>query len=241
MKNLVKVEQTISTGIIPFESVKDHIEHFIKSGAMPSHVTTSEMAYTMINYGREHGFKPIQSLHFLTPVNGTLTINAKGISAKLSQNNIITLPEKYAAYVYVYRDKEITSERVLQPREVLSRFNLVEEFNAGDDEKKKLLLSYTTPIDRITTLKYGYKTKDWKINWIGEQSYFWSDVLESELDKKDTYLKYPRTMMMHRCKTEICKILGLITESEYEETVHATTQENPDMELIDIDFQEANE
>ena len=159
-------------------------------------------------YGRELGFTPVQSLHLLTMIQGTQTVNAKGVAMLFKLHNYTFRLIHNADYIYA------------------------DEFRTLDTDPEKLKFKQSqllAPKDRITKIEYGIKFGN-RVEWLGFHEYFWSDVEMAKLNEKDTYKQYPKTMMLHRCKVELSKLLGILTAPETEEMamVH-----NIDSDVVD--------
>lgn len=209
-----------NTGILKFSDLKEDIEVLVKSGSLPKDCSTPEAAYMKMAYGRELGFTPVQSLHLLTMIQGTQTVNAKGVSRLFALHNYTFRLIHNADYIYAGNGKTHYSGRKLTSPEIVAALGLTpEEFRTldADPEKNKLKQGIlTSPKDRITKIEYGIKHSH-KVEWLGFHEYYWSDVEMAKLHEKDTYKFYPKTMMLHRCKVELSKLLGILTAPETEE------------------------
>ena len=173
----------------------------------------------MMEYGKARGFTPIDSLHFITPVNGVMTTNAKGVGWLLSDANYVFRELDRASYIYFGDGKEIKSQRPLAPDEVAWKLQIDPKAWADyPPEKKKNIATFR---DRITTIEYGFRNYEGKIITQGTHSYYQSDAEAAGLMDKDTYKKYLPDMMLHRAKVGLSKVLGVLTGSESEELVHA--------------------
>jgi len=171
-------------------------------------------------YGRELGFTPVQSLHLLTMISGTQSVNAKGVGMLFKLHNYTFRLIHNADYIYAGNGKTHYSGRKLTPTEIVAALGLTpEEFrnlDANPEINKQKQNFLTTPKDRITKIEYGIKHGN-RVEWLGFHEYFWSDVEMAGLHDKETYKKYPKTMMLHRCKVELSKLLGILTAPESEE------------------------
>lgn len=213
--------------------MKNDIETLVKSGSLPQDCKTSEAVYMKMAYGKELGFSPVQSLHLLTMISGTQTVNAKGVAMLFKLHNYTFRLIHNADYIYSGNGKTIYSGRPLISSEVVANLGMTpDEFRKLDDnpelnKQKQALI--TTPKDRITKIEYGLVTNK-RVEWLGFHEYFWSDVKLAGLDTKDTYQKYPKIMMLHRCKTELSKVLGILTAPESEEMAMVY---NMDTQIVD--------
>ena len=107
-----------TTNLSKFEDYKDYIESLLKAKAVPDYVKNPEIAFMMMEYGKARGFTPIDSLHFITPVNGVMTTNAKGIGWLLNDAKYVFRELDRASYIYFGDGKEVKSQRPLAPDEV---------------------------------------------------------------------------------------------------------------------------
>lgn len=184
-------------------------------------------------YGRELGFTPVQSLHLLTMIQGTQTVNAKGVAMLFKLHNYTFKLIHNADYIYAGNGKTYYSGRKLTPTEIVTALGMTaDEFRTLDTDPEKLKFKQSqllAPKDRITKIEYGIKLGN-RVEWLGFHEYFWSDVEMANLHEKDTYKQYPKTMMLHRCKVELSKLLGILTAPETEEMamVH-----NIDSDVVD--------
>ena len=241
-----EVMQSGYSNLIKFEDYKDYINSIIKSGALPSDCKTAEQVFTKISYGAELGFKPHQSLHFITQINGTNTVNAKGVGELYRLHKYQFKLIRNAEYIYSYNGKEIYSPRLLPLYDLLPLLNISKEDFSSFPEPKKAAVG--NPVDRVTTIEYwkeGETFENYKNTIFNEvinklkteissetlfnilqeikpiknstHSYYWSMAVKAELTEKDTYKKYPADMMLHRCKVSLSKVLGILTQPETEE------------------------
>jgi hypothetical protein len=229
------VKAVVSSGevLLPFEQELEAIKILIKSESLPKDCKTPEQVYMKWAYGAELGFKKVQSLHWLTNISGTITANAKGVGQLLKLHDYTFKIKKDAEFIYGFRDKEVLSPRPLTAGELVPRLSISKEEWEGFSADTQLLIK--TPKDRVTTLEYGLCYKEGgivKTEWIGEISYYWSDALEAKLSEKDTYKNYPKRMMIHRCKTSLASMLGILTCPETEEYAVARGIEDTDYTVI---------
>lgn len=168
----------------------------------------------MIEYGKARGMTPIDALHFITPVNGVMATNAKGIGFLLDRARYVFQEVHRAAFIYAGNGKEYISPRVLVPDEVTYKLDITpDEWTKMSDDKRARIAKFR---DRITTIKYGFREPS-GIRWEGEFSYYLSNALDAGLMEKETYQKYTGDMFLHRAKTGLSKVLGILTGSETEE------------------------
>ena len=172
------------------------------------------MAFLVAEYGRARGFEAIDAFHFITPVNGILSVNAKGSGQLLFQNKYVIKEIHRAAYIYAAHGKEFISPRLLAVDEVMWALGINNEEFVEFDEAKKARIS--TARDRITEIHYGFRGNDGKVVWEGEFKYYYSQI-NAELLAKSTYQNYLPDMMLHRAKVGLSKVLGVLTGSDSEE------------------------
>lgn len=202
-----------------FEDYKEYIESLLKAKAVPDYVKNPEIAFMMMEYGKARGFSPIDSIHFITPINGVMTTNAKGVGWLLNDAKYVFKEVERASYIYFGDGKEIKSQRPLDPDEVAWGLKIdPKDWSEYSPDKRKNIATFR---DRVTTIEYGFRNFDGKVIWEGKHSYYWSDAVAAGLDTKETYKKYAPDMMLHRAKVGLSKILGILTGSESEELSHA--------------------
>lgn len=226
--------------VYDFDSMSTFLGKLIESKALPPYVSSPERAFSMITFGSELGFLPMESLHYLTLVNGVFAPNGKGVNKILSMNDIYFKPIFSAAYIYSDGSNEIYSERPLHIYEILAQLNIeLEEYKSYSTTKQTFISEFR---DRITRLEYGVKISSSDYKKLGEFDYYWSHAVESDLSSKDTYKKYPRDMMMYRAKVQIAKNLGILTVPTSEEIASsrniATEIVDGSPEVVETEFKE---
>jgi hypothetical protein len=202
-------------GLLSFEALKGNIETLIKSGSLPADCKTQEGVYMKMSYGAELGFKPVESLHLLTMISGTQTVNAKGISRLFDLNGYRFRLIRNAEFIYFGEGKTCYSDRLLSIGEIISKLGITPEQFKQLHELKQAAIG--KPVDRETQIEYGLINSNNEVVWQGTHKYFWSDAVASELTGKETYKKYTKDMMLHRCKVGLSKVLGILTAPEMEE------------------------
>jgi hypothetical protein len=217
-------------GLLSFEALKGNIETLIKSGSLPADCKTQEAVYMKMSYGAELGFKPVESLHLLTMISGTQTVNAKGISRLFALNGYKFRLIKNAEFIYFGEGKTCYSDRLLSIGEIISKLGITPEQFKQLHELKQAAIG--KPLDRETEIEYGLinSNNENEVVWQGTHKYFWSDAVASELASKETFKKYPKDMMLHRCKVGLSKVLGILTAPEMEEWA---TVKNVETTVID--------
>lgn len=235
------------SNLLKFDDYKEYIANIIASESLPKDCKTPEAVFTKIAYGAELGFNPHQALHYLTLINGTNTVNAKGVGHLFKLHGYEFKCIKNADFIYSYGGKTIYSPRTLPLFDLLPLLEISkEDYNTFPDAKKILVAN---PVDRITTIEYWKKEKQLEIiknsilkevinklkplvsaeilfsvlneikttEDLNTHSYYWSWAIQAGLIEKETYTKYPQDMMLHRCKVGLSKVLGILTQPETEE------------------------
>ena len=64
------------------------LQNLIDSKHLPSHVKTTQTAFTIVQMGKELGFAPMQALHQIVPIQGKLSLSAKAIGAVLRKGGV---------------------------------------------------------------------------------------------------------------------------------------------------------
>ena len=190
----------------------------------------------VIEFGKSKGFPVIDCFNFVTPVNGIMSVNAKGIGFLLKEANYVFKEVNRAAYIYSANGKEYISPRRLQPDEIAWKLEISpDDWKEYSPTKKEIVTSVR---DRITTIKYGHRNYDNSILWEGEFSYYLSNAIESGLageGGKDTYKLYLPDMMLHRAKVGLSKVLGVLTASDSEEI--AQVKGGANIEIVEGEVQ----
>lgn len=88
---LVKVNQ---------EAIKVQLQEFIDSGNLPVHVKSVEQAFLIVQMGHELGFGTIQSMHYIMPIQGRLSLSAKAIGALLRKGGVRFVTKEDGVYVF---------------------------------------------------------------------------------------------------------------------------------------------
>ena len=119
------------TELVKMEDHKDFLQTLIDSKKLPGHVKSVEDAFTIAQMGKELGFAAMQSFHYIIPIQGKLSLSAKGIGALLRKGGVEFVTTEDGVYVY---SDGTTSE---YPKE-------------GDDK----------PVDRRTTIVFYRNDKE---------------------------------------------------------------------------------
>jgi len=114
------------------EVQEDFLSKLIESKQLPSHVKNVEQAFTIAQMGKELGFAPMQSFHYVIPIQGKLSLSSKAIGALLRKGGVEFVTTEDGVYVY---DDGTTSEIKLSDKQVVDiRTTII--FYRGDKEEK---------------------------------------------------------------------------------------------------------
>lgn len=180
------------------EAEREYFETLLKSKALPKHVGNYEQAFLIARMGGDLGFSPTQSFQYIVNIQGTLTINAKGIGILLKREGYILKITHDASFVLEDKSFEKIVDRERREDGIYDRLT-----------GKKIL-------DRVTVIQYKRAVGNGMIDE-GEIEYYWSDAEKAGLTGKDVWKSYPKAMMMNRCKTKLASYLGLLFLPETEE------------------------
>ena len=82
------------------EETFQFLQTLIDSKTLPLHVKTVEQAFMITQMGKELGFAPVQSMHYLIPIQGKLSLSAKATSALLRKGGVKFYTKEDGVYVY---------------------------------------------------------------------------------------------------------------------------------------------
>ncbi len=134
------------------EEMKGFLQTLIDSKSLPSHVKTFEVAFTIVQMGKELGFAPMMALHYIIPIQGKLSLSAKAIGALLRRGGIEFITEEDGVLVF---EGGVTDYLPRKDEKPLDRRTSI-RFYRG---KKEELCSFTWK----DAEKQGLTTKD---NWV---------------------------------------------------------------------------
>ncbi|TXG81362.1 MAG: hypothetical protein E6R13_06225 [Spirochaetes bacterium] len=66
----------------------EQLQILIESKALPANIKTIEQAWTIAQYGKELGMKPMQAFHQVYSIQGRLSLSSKGLASLLWANGI---------------------------------------------------------------------------------------------------------------------------------------------------------
>lgn len=82
------------------EDTFQFLQTLIDSKTLPSHVKTVEQAFMISQMGKELGFAPVQSMHYLIPIQGKLSLSAKATGALLRKGGVKFYTKEDGIFVY---------------------------------------------------------------------------------------------------------------------------------------------
>lgn len=207
--------------LIKLEDNKVDLANLIKSNYLPEHIKSEEQALTLLQFGKELGISPMQSLNGLIMIKGKITLPVRLINALLRQNNVYVSTLEDCLYVYQDGSKSYLSLR--------------------DKEGKQI-----QHVDRITTLEFVryYKNGHTQKEIV---SYTWSDAKKALLTEKENYVKMPREMIYSRCFSKgatriapdiTCGLLSTDEMVDFSKIKEEKIKRNEDGFIESIDFEE---
>ena len=85
MSELTKVEKHLPS--VP-QNEMEQLQLLIDSKSLPSNIKTIEQAFTIAQFGKDLGMKPMQAFHQIYNIQGRLALSSKGLGALLWANGI---------------------------------------------------------------------------------------------------------------------------------------------------------
>ena len=85
MSELTKVEKHLPS--VP-QNEMEQLQILIDSKSLPSNIKTIEQAFTIAQFGKDLGMKPMQAFHQIYNIQGRLALSSKGLGALLWANGI---------------------------------------------------------------------------------------------------------------------------------------------------------
>jgi hypothetical protein len=82
---IVKQEKQLPS--VP-QNEMEQLQLLIDSKALPSNIKTIEQAFTIAQFGKDLGMKPMQAFHQVYSIQGRLALSSKGLGALLWANGI---------------------------------------------------------------------------------------------------------------------------------------------------------
>ena len=80
--------QTVQTELANPKNEMEMLQILINSKTLPANIKTIEQAFTIAQFGKELGLKPMQAFHQIYSVSGKLTLSARALAALLWNNKI---------------------------------------------------------------------------------------------------------------------------------------------------------
>ncbi len=125
----------------------EQLQILIDSKSLPANIKTIEQAFTIAQFGKDLGMKPMQSFHQVYNIQGRLALSSKGLGALLWANGIQY--KTIQDYELVVRGKDKDGN------EVKDRVTTIEFYRGKVTE--------TTSFYWSDAVKAGWTTKD---NWV---------------------------------------------------------------------------
>jgi hypothetical protein len=85
MSDVAKVEKQLPS--VP-QNEMEQLQLLIDSKSLPSNIKTIEQAFTIAQFGKDLGMKPMQAFHQIYNIQGRLALSSKGLGALLWANGI---------------------------------------------------------------------------------------------------------------------------------------------------------
>lgn len=85
MSEIAKVEKHLPS--VP-QNEMEQLQILIDSKSLPSNIKTIEQAFTIAQFGKDLGMKPMQAFHQIYNIQGRLALSSKGLGALLWANGI---------------------------------------------------------------------------------------------------------------------------------------------------------
>lgn len=190
VKSLSEIEHANSSPVKSSE--RQMLETLVASKALPAYIKNYAVAFAFNQFGKELGFATMQSFHYLTMINGKISLTVMAMEAMLWKNNIVI--EKLVDAEYLYKDGT-------------TAFG-----NYYEAEKGK-------PIDRISKCRLTRTLPNSTI--VSQETQFtYQEAVAAELHDKDNWKKWRRDMLWSRCLSRAARriaadiFLGLYTADE---------------------------
>lgn len=85
MSEIAKIEKHLPS--VP-QNEMEQLQILIDSKSLPSNIKTIEQAFTIAQFGKDLGMKPMQAFHQIYNIQGRLALSSKGLGALLWANGI---------------------------------------------------------------------------------------------------------------------------------------------------------
>lgn len=87
MADIIKAEQQSTELQVPRNEM-EQLQLLLDSKALPSNIKTVAQAFTIAQFGKDLGMKPMQAFHQVYSIQGRLALSSKGLGALLWANGI---------------------------------------------------------------------------------------------------------------------------------------------------------
>ncbi len=107
------------------QDLKGFLQTLIDSKKLPTHVKTVEDAFTIAQMGKELGFATMQSMHYIIPIQGRLSLSAKATGALLRKGGVKFYTKEDGVYVYADGSTDTISPKTDGTKPVDQRTTIV--------------------------------------------------------------------------------------------------------------------
>lgn len=187
-------------GLQTIEQITEIGKQILKSGLCPKHIETESDVLVTVLYGKELGFKLMQSLNDIFPINGKPSLGIHVKTALLLKAGVyFKVLEDYSP-LYRYKDKSGTVYSKIEIE--TGNFQIV-----NSKTPKGAIISDKVQVieelyDRITKIEFKRKLKQPDNSWIELhhiESFYYSTAIKAGLITKDSWKNYPSKMCFSRC------------------------------------------
>lgn len=147
MTEIVKQEEQTSVLRQVPKNEMEQLQILIDSKSLPSNIKTIEQAFTIAQFGKDLGMKPMQAFHQVYNIQGRLALSSKGLGALLWANGI--------GYKTIKDFELITKGVDKDGKEIKDRETCIEFYRNGITDRASFFWS--------DAVKAGWTTKD---NWV---------------------------------------------------------------------------
>lgn len=146
-----EIEKSQQVKTVP-QNEMEQLQLLIDSKSLPSNVRTLEQAFTIAQYGKELGMKPMQAFHQVYNIQGRLALSSKGLGALLWANGV---------QMKTIQDNELIVRGIDKDgNEIKDRVTTIEFYRGQIVEKTSFYFT--------DAIKAGWSTKD---NWVKMQKH----------------------------------------------------------------------
>jgi hypothetical protein len=147
MTDIVKNEEKTNIVRQVPQNEMEQLQILIDSKSLPSNIKTIEQAFTIAQFGKDLGMKPMQAFHQVYNIQGRLALSSKGLGALLWANGI--------GYKTIKDFELVTKGLDKDGKEIKDRETCIEFYRNGITDRASFFWS--------DAVKAGWTTKD---NWV---------------------------------------------------------------------------